>query len=175
MRLIFLLVYNKGMGFEYELIAKLEETMQGLMMDAPLLIKNIAHHAEAQHGKREIVSITAENNYHKYTYGECLSRARRVSNLLDSLNVSDGAAIGTLAWNDYRHLELYYGVSCSGKILHTINPRLFEEQLIYIVNHAKDEVLFFDSMFAGLVEKIAPECPSVRAFVELTEKILRLT
>ena len=144
--------------------------MQGLMMDAPLLIKNIAQHAEGQHGKREIVSITAENNYHKYTYSECLSRARRISNLLDSLNVSDGAAIGTLAWNDYRHLELYYGVSCAGKVLHTINPRLFEEQLIYIVNHAKDEVLFFDSMFAGLVEKIAPKCPSVRTFVELTEK-----
>ena len=115
----------------------------------------------------EIVSITAQNDYHKYTYGECLSRARRVSNLSD-LNVSDGAAIGTLAWNDYRHLELYYGVSCPAKY-YTRLTQDYSKKLIYIVNHAKDEVLFFDSMFAGLVEKFAmsSERPS---FVELTEK-----
>ena len=144
--------------------------MNGLMMEAPLLIKNIAQHAEKQHGLREIVSITTDGGYHKYTVGDCLVRARQVSNALKSLNVSDGASIGTLAWNDYRHLELYYGVSCAGYILHTVNPRLFDEQLTYIVNHANDEVLFFDPSFASLIEKIAPRCRGVRMYVELTGK-----
>ncbi len=142
--------------------------MHGLMMEAPLLIKNIAQHAETQHFGREIVSITLDEGHHKYTVGECLRRARRVSNSLKSLKVSETATIGTLAWNDYRHLELYYGVSCSGKVLHTINPRLFEEQLIYIINHAEDEVLFFDPAFASLIERIAPECAMVKMYVELT-------
>ena len=106
--------------------------MHGLMMGVPLLIKNIARHAETQHRDREIVSITSDVGYHKYSFGKCLVRARKVNNSLESLGGSESATIATMAWNDYRHLELYYGVSCSGSILHTLEVLiiLFEIQLI---------------------------------------------
>ena len=116
--------------------------MFGLMMDTPLLIKNIALHAERNHALQEIVSVTSDLGIHRYTFGEAISRARQVTNVLSELGCSSDARIATLAWNDFRHLELYYGVSCSGRVLHTINPRLFADQLIYIINHSEDEIIF---------------------------------
>ncbi|MGR8919910.1 MAG: long-chain-fatty-acid--CoA ligase [Gammaproteobacteria bacterium] len=142
--------------------------MFGLMMDTQLLVKNIAQHAERNHATREIVSVTADHDRHRYTIADCLARARRLSNLLDRLGCSADARIATLAWNDFRHLELYYGVSCSGRVLHTINPRLFAEQLEYIINHADDEWIFFDVAFTKMLEAVAPRCPRVKGYVAMT-------
>ncbi len=144
--------------------------MFGLMMDTPLLIKNIALHAERNHPNQEIVSITSDLGIHRCTFSDAVTRARKVSNLLTELDCSSEARIATLAWNDFRHLELYYGVSCSGRILHTINPRLFAEQLIYIINHAEDEVVFFDSAFTGVLESIADKCLTVKAYVAMSSE-----
>ena len=144
--------------------------MLGQMMDTPLLIKNLASHAERNHGFQEIVSVAVDNDRHRYTFNEALSRSRKVSNLLDRLNCASDARIATLAWNDYRHVELYYGVSCSGRVLHTVNPRLFPEQLIYILNHAKDEFVFFDVAFTKLLESIVSDCPSVKGYVALAPR-----
>ena len=144
--------------------------MLGQMMDTPLLIKNLASHAERNHGFQEIVSVAVDNDRHRYTFNEALSRSRKVSNLLDRLNCASDARIATLAWNDYRHVELYYGVSCSGRVLHTVNPRLFPEQLIYILNHAEDEFVFFDVAFTKLLESIASDCPSVKGYVALAPR-----
>ena len=142
--------------------------MLGLMMDTPLLLKHIARHAERNHATREVVSVTADHPRHRYTFADSLARARRVSNLLDRLGATADARIATLAWNDFRHLELYYGVSCSGRILHTINPRLFAEQLVYIINHADDEWIFFDVAFAPLLAAVAAQCPRVKGYVAMT-------
>jgi acyl-CoA synthetase (AMP-forming)/AMP-acid ligase II len=143
--------------------------MRGLMMDTSLLLKNIAQHAEQNHAGREIVSVTADHARHRYTFDAALERARRVTAVLDGLGTTPDARIATLAWNDFRHLELYFGVSCSGRVLHTINPRLFAEQLVYIVNHAADEWVFFDVAFTGLLEKVAAHCPGVRGYVAMTD------
>ena len=142
--------------------------MFGLMMDTPLLIKNIALHAERNHARQEIVSVTSDLGTHRYTFSEAIPRARKVTNLLADLGCSSDARIATLAWNDFRHLELYYGVSCSGRVLHTINPRLFADQLVYIINHAEDEVVFFDGAFTALLESIAGKCPTVKAYVAMS-------
>ena len=144
--------------------------MLGLMMDSPLTLATLARHAERNHGRREVVSITADHERHRYTFAECFSRARRLSNVLARLGAGEEARIATVAWNDFRHLELYYGVSCSGRVLHTINPRLFAEQLVYIVNHADDEWVFFDVAFTAILEKIAPECPRVKGYVAMTSQ-----
>lgn len=144
--------------------------MFGLMMDTPLLIKNIALHAERNHARQEIVSVTSDLGVHRYTFGEAISRARKVTNVLSKLGCSSDARIATLAWNDFRHLELYYGVSCSGRVLHTINPRLFADQLIYIINHSEDEIIFFDTAFTGLLESISDRCPTVKAYVAMTSE-----
>ena len=139
--------------------------MDGLMMEMPLLIKNIAHHAESLHGDREIVSIKANGAKHRYTFKDSMIRARKVSAILNKMDISKFGRVGTLAWNSYKHLELYYGVSCSERVLHTINPRLFEEQLVYIINHAGDEVIFFEAMFSNLVRRLIPQCPNVRYLI----------
>ncbi|MFT4583416.1 MAG: acyl-CoA synthetase (AMP-forming)/AMP-acid ligase II [Gammaproteobacteria bacterium] len=144
--------------------------MQGLMMDVPLLITSIMEHADRNHAGQEIVSVTADNPLHRYTYAECFSRTRQLANALDQLGASSDARIGTLAWNDYRHMELYFGVSCSGRVCHTINPRLFAEQLIYIINHAENEYIFVDIAFVELLEKIASKCPLVKGYIVLTDK-----
>ena len=143
--------------------------MNGLMMEMPLLIKNIAHHAESLHGDREIVSISADGAKHRYTFKDSMIRARKVSAILNRIGISKFGRVGTLAWNSYKHLELYYGVSCSERVLHTINPRLFEEQLVYIINHAGDEVIFFEAMFSDLVRRLIPQCPNVRYLICLDQ------
>jgi len=143
--------------------------MQGLMMDTPLLISSIAEHAAKNHGGREIVSVTADNPRHRYTYRECVARSKQLANALDKLGLNSGDRVATLAWNDYRHLEIYYGVSGAGYVCHTVNPRLFPEQLIFIINHAEDRWIFTDPMFVPLLEAIADKIADVDGFVVMTD------
>src|SRR3954467_1196988 len=144
--------------------------MQGLMMDAPLLVSSLLEHAERNHGDTEIVSRTVEGPIHRYTYREAHARARRLASALQRLGVRPSDRIGTIAWNGFRHFELYYAVSGSGAIIHTINPRLFPEQLVYIANHAEDAFVAFDGCFAPLVEKLAPACPRVKGWIAMTDR-----
>ena len=141
----------------------------GLMMDRPLLVSSILEHAAAQYGEVEIVSREIHGPLMRYNYARCAARVRKLANTLAQLGLSQGNAVGTLAWNTHRHLELYYAVSGSGMVIHTCNPRLHVEQLIYIVNHAEDQIMFFDSTFAPLILSIAPHCPRVRAWVCMTD------
>src|SRR5690348_9184253 len=144
--------------------------MQGLMMNVPLMISSLLCHADRYHGDTEIVSRTIEGPIHRYTYSDAHVRSRRLARALHRLGVGAGDRVGTLAWNGYRHFELYYGVSGIGAIVHTINPRLFLEQLTYIINHADDRLVFFDLSFTALVEKLAPSCKGVDAWVALTDR-----
>ena len=144
--------------------------LRGLMMDSPLLISSLIVHAERCHGDTEIVSRTVEGPIHRYTYADAHQRARKLAQALGRLGVMQGERVGTLAWNGYRHLELYYAASGMGAVIHTVNPRLFPEQLAYIVNHAEDAYVFFDLTFAPLVEKLAPHCPGVRGWVAMTDR-----
>jgi 3-(methylthio)propionyl---CoA ligase len=148
--------------------------MTSSMMQRPLLISSLLEHAAHWHGDTEIVSRTveggAEYQIHRYTYADALKRAKRLANALTRLGVARGARVGTLAWNGYRHFELYYGVSGMGAVIHTINPRLFPEQITYIANHAEDQYLCFDLTFAPLVEKLAPSLNSVKGFIALTDR-----
>jgi acyl-CoA synthetase (AMP-forming)/AMP-acid ligase II len=143
--------------------------MLGLMMDRPLLISTIAEHAERFHGDREIVSVTMDNPRHRCTVREAIGRSRQLANALDKLGLNRGDRVATIAWNDYRHLEIYYGVSGSGHVCHTINPRLFPEQLVFIINHAEDRWIFTDVMFVPLLEKLLPQIPNVEGFVVMTD------
>ena len=143
--------------------------MQGLMMDAPLLISSIAEHAATNHGTREIVSVTHDNPRHRYTVSDCIGRAKKLANALQRLGLAAGDRIGTLAWNDYRHLEAYYGISGAGYVCHTINPRLFPPQIVYIINHARDRWILLDPVFVPLLESIGGEIPDVEGFVILTD------
>jgi len=144
--------------------------MHGQMMNLPLTITNIMQFADKVYGKSEIVSVTSDNPYHHYTYADAFRRARKLANALEKLGVQPGQCVGTLALNDYRHLELYYGISCSGMVCHTINPRLFPEQLEYIINHAEDQYLFVDVMFVPILEKLVEKIPRVKGFVVLTDE-----
>ena len=143
--------------------------MHGLMMDMPLLISDLIKHADRHHGDTEIVSKTVEDgSLHRYTYREAHRRARRLAKALGALGVRPEDRVATLAWNGYRHFEIYYATAGSGGVIHTINPRLFPEQIAYIAGHAEDKVLFFDVNLAPLVEKLAPLLKSVTAFVAMT-------
>ena len=144
--------------------------MHGLMMDTPLLISSIAEHAEKFHGDREIVSVTMDDPRHRYTMRDAVGRSRQLANALDKLGIEQGDRVGTIAWNDYRHLEVYYGVSGAGYVCHTINPRLFPEQLVFIINHAEDRWICTDLMFVPLLEKILPQIPNVEGFVIMTDE-----
>ncbi|HEX5788720.1 MAG TPA: long-chain-fatty-acid--CoA ligase [Woeseiaceae bacterium] len=143
--------------------------MQGLMMNRPLLISSIAEHAEKFHGEREIVAVTASEPRHRTTWGEVVRRARRVAAALERHGLERGDRVATLAWNDHRHLELYYGISGAGYVCHTVNPRLFPAQIVYIVNHAEDRWLFVDPLFLPLLGKIAPELPTIEQVIVLTD------
>jgi acyl-CoA synthetase (AMP-forming)/AMP-acid ligase II len=141
----------------------------GLMMDRPLLISSIIEHAAAQFGDVQIVSRETHGPMFRYSYAECAARVRRLANGLRHLGLDAGAAVGSIAWNNHRHLEAYYAVSGSGMVMHTCNPRLHPEQLIYVINHAEDRVLLFDATFASLIKGIAPHCPQVEAWVALSD------
>jgi len=144
--------------------------MQGLMQDRPLLISSLIDHANALHPWGEIVSRTVEGPVHRCTYADVHRRSKQLANALGALGVAPGDRIATLAWNGYRHMELYYGVSGMGAVLHTINPRLFPDQITYIANHAEDRYLFFDLTFAPLVERLAPSLKSVSGFVAMSDR-----
>lgn len=144
--------------------------MQGLMMDQPLLVKSIMQHAERVNPGVEIVSVTADNERHRYTYKDAFARARQLANVIDGWGLEHGDRIATLAWNDYRHFEAYYGVCASGYVAHTINPRLFPEQIEFIINHAEDQWVLTDVDFVPLLEKIADKCPGVKGWVVLTDE-----
>jgi acyl-CoA synthetase (AMP-forming)/AMP-acid ligase II len=151
--------------------------LRGLMMDVPLLVSSLIEHAAQCHGDTEIVSRTIEGPgkdgtgaVHRYTYAAARKRAKQLAQALARLGVRAGDRIGTLAWNGYRHFELYFGISGMGAVIHTINPRLFPEQLAYIVNHAEDAYVFFDLSFAPLVEKLAPACKRVKSWVAMTDR-----
>ncbi len=139
-------------------------------MNTPLLISSIAEHAEKFHGDREIVSVTADNPRHRCTFRDAIGRSKKLANALDKLGLDRGDRVATIAWNDYRHLEIYYGVSGAGYVCHTINPRLFPEQLIFIINHAEDRWIFTDAMFVPLLEKILPQIKGVEGFVIMTDE-----
>ncbi|KQV91353.1 long-chain fatty acid--CoA ligase [Massilia sp. Root351] len=139
--------------------------LPGQMMRRPLLISAILRHAERHFGTREIVSRCDDGSLHRYTYRDCHARAQRLAGALAALDVRMGDRVGTLAWNGYRHLELYYAVSGSGAVIHTINPRLHPEQLAFIINDAGDDYLFFERSLAPLVQAIAPHCTRVKAFI----------
>ena len=144
--------------------------MLGLMQDHKLLVSSLIEHAASCHPGAEIVSRTVEGPIHRCTYGEIHRRSKQVANALGTLGVQRGDRVATLAWNGYRHMELYFGVSGSGAVLHTVNPRLFPEQLEYIINHAEDTVLFFDLSFVALVEKLLPRLNTVHTFVVMTDR-----
>ncbi len=137
-------------------------------MALPLTINEIMYFASRHHGSSEVVSITADEGLHRSSYEEVFGRASQLADALDELGLEAGDRVATLAWNDHRHLELYFGVSCAGYVLHTVNPRLFAEHLVYIMNHAEDRVLFFDAMFTPLVEAIADKLPRIEHFVVMT-------
>jgi fatty-acyl-CoA synthase len=143
--------------------------MLGLMMDKPLLISDLIQHADRHHGDTEIVTKTVEDgSIHRYTYREAHRRAKRLAKALTALGMRRDDRVATLAWNSYRHFEIYYATAGSGGVIHTINPRLFPEQIAYIAEHAEDRILFFDVNLAPLVEKLAPMLKSVKAFVAMT-------
>ena len=133
--------------------------MRGLMSERPLLISGIIAHAALYHADTEIVTRTVEGPIHRYTYADAEPRAKRLARALLRLGIKPGDRIGTLAWNTYRHFELYYGISGIGAVCHTINPRLFDEQIVYIINHAADRLLFVETSFIPLIERLLPSLP----------------
>src|SRR5450830_1294600 len=143
--------------------------MLGLMQNQQLLISSLIEFAERHHGDGEIVSRRVEGDIHRYTYKDVAKRSRQVAKALDGLNVPFSGRVATLAWNGYRHLELYFGVSGSGRVLHTLNPRLHPDQIAWIANHAEDTVLCFDMSFLPIVKAIHSRCTTVKHFVALCD------
>lgn len=144
--------------------------LKGQMMEQPLLLSGLLRHAERYHADTEIVSRRLDGTLHRYTYADAARRARQMANALARLGIASGERAATLAWNGWRHFELYYAISGSGAVLHTVNPRLFPEQIAWIVNDAEDRVLFFDLSFVPLVERLAAQCPGVAHWVALCER-----
>ncbi len=144
--------------------------MNGLMMQEPLLISSLLVHAERHHGEQEVVSRRVEGDLHRTTYRELAARSRRMAKALAARGVQPGQRVATLAWNGYRHMELYYAVSGSGAVLHTLNPRLHPDHVVYIADHAEDQVLFFDMTFLPLVEAIAGRVKTIKTFVAMTDR-----
>jgi acyl-CoA synthetase (AMP-forming)/AMP-acid ligase II len=144
--------------------------MIGQMMDRPLLISSLLDFAVVTHPHAEIVTRRVEGDIHRYTWKEAAARSARLANALTRLGVTTGDRIGTLAWNTYRHLELYFGVSGMGAVLHTINPRLFPEQIVWIANHAEDRFLFVDLTFLPLVDATRAHLPSLEKVIVLADK-----
>ncbi|MCS0598555.1 3-(methylthio)propionyl-CoA ligase [Massilia agri] len=144
--------------------------MMGQMMDQPLLVSSIIQFAARHYGGSEIVSRRVEGDIHRTTYRDCELRARRMAGALEKLGVRMGDRVATLAWNGYRHMELYYAVSGSGAVLHTINPRLHPEQIAYIINHAEGQYLFFDMTFLPAIEAMARHCKTIKGYVAMCDR-----
>ena len=143
--------------------------MFGLMQQQSLLISSVIDFAERHHGDGEVVSRRVEGDIHRYTWADVASRARQVANAVEGLKLAQGERVATLAWNGYRHLELYFGVSGSGRVLHTINPRLHPDQVAWIANHAEDQVLCFDMTFLPIVQAVHSKCTTVKQWVALCD------
>ncbi|HEX3952818.1 MAG TPA: AMP-binding protein, partial [Stellaceae bacterium] len=141
--------------------------MRGLMLEQPLLIPMLIKHAARFHGTVEIAARLADGSLHRYTYADAERRARRLAKSLARLGIEPGDRVATLAWNTHRHFELYYAVSGMGAVCHTINPRLFDEQIVYIVNHAQDRLIFLETSFIPLVQRLRPQLPDDCRFVLL--------
>jgi fatty-acyl-CoA synthase len=139
------------------------------MQDWPLLIHRVIDHAAIQHARREVVSRSVEGPIHRTPYAELRRRALRVAKRLAADGIGQGDRVATLAWNTWRHLEAWYGITGLGAVYHTVNPRLFDEQIVYIVNHAADRLLLLDLTFVPLVERLAPRLPSIERYVILTD------
>ena len=144
--------------------------MLGQMQNHPLLISSVIDFAARHQGDTEVVSRRVEGDIHRYTWADVQRRAKQVAKALDALGVKVGERVGTLAWNGYRHLELYFGVSGSERVLHTINPRLLPEQIAWIVNHAEDQVLCFDTTFLPIVQGIHAHCKTVKRWIALCDE-----
>ncbi len=143
--------------------------MLGQMQSQPLLISSLIVHAERHHPTGEIVSRRVEGDIHRTHWAEIARRSRQVANALDGLHLAFGDRFATLAWNGYRHLELYFGVSGTGRVLHTLNPRLHPEQLAWIINHADDRAICFDMTFLPLVQAVVKHCPDVKHWIALCD------
>ena len=143
--------------------------MLGLMQDQPLLISSLIDFAERHHADGEIVSRRVEGDIHRYTWGDVAKRSRQVAHALDGLKLEFSDRVATLAWNGYRHLELYFGVSGSGRVLHTLNPRLHPDQVVWIANHAEDRVLCFDMTFLPIIQAVHARCPMIKTYVALCD------
>ncbi|WP_340647381.1 long-chain-fatty-acid--CoA ligase [Phenylobacterium sp.] len=143
--------------------------MQGRMQDWPLTVDRIIDHAKSWHGDREIVSRSVEGPMVRTTYAQVHARAKRVSNVLRGLNIQPGDRVATLAWNTARHIEAWYGIMGMGAVCHTLNPRLFSEQLVYIINHAEDKVIFTDLTFLPILAGIRDQIPTVQHIIVFTD------
>ncbi len=144
--------------------------MNGQMMQQPLLISSLLVHAERHHSEQVVVSRRVEGDIHRETYKEMAARSRRMAKAVTALGVQPSDRVATLAWNGYRHMELYYAVSGSGAVLHTLNPRLHPDQIVYIADHARDQVLFFDLTFWPLIQAVAHRTKTIKHFVAMTDR-----
>lgn len=144
--------------------------MHGQMMNESLTINSVMRYAEKIYPNVEIVSVTSDNPRHRYTYKDAFGRVRRLANLLQTLGLTEGDRVATMAWNDHRHFEIYYATSCSGLVCHTINPRLFADQIEYIINHAEDQYLFIDPMFVPVIDKIKKKLTKLKGVIVLTSE-----
>ena len=144
--------------------------MLGKMMDMPLTITSLIQHAARFHGDTEIVSRSIEGPIHRYTYSGAYQRIQKLAKAFIELGVEPGDRIATLAWNGYRHLELYFAISGIGAVCHTINPRLFGDQIAYIINHAKDKIIFIDLSFVPVLEGIKDKIDSSAKIVVMTDQ-----
>jgi fatty-acyl-CoA synthase len=150
---------------------KIEETlMLGLMQDWPLLCHRIIDHAATYHAERQVISRSIEGPIHTTNYSNLRHRALRVAQRLEKDGIKLGDRVATMAWNTWRHLEAWYGIMGIGAIYHTINPRLFPDQIVWIINHAEDRVMMVDLTFVPLVEKLAPQCPNVTTWIAMTDR-----
>ena len=139
--------------------------MNGLMMDYPLSIDRILEHANRLYPEKNIFTKLPDGSMHRYTYAHLYRRVRRLGNVLERVGVHRGDRVGTFSWNNYQHLELYFGIPCAGAICHTINVRLFPDQLAFVVNHAEDRVIFADGTLLPLLERVAERIEGVSHFV----------
>jgi fatty-acyl-CoA synthase len=142
--------------------------MQSLMQDYPLTVQHVLWRAEKLFARKEIVT-KREDHTHRYTYGDMAARVKQLANVLTKLGVAPGAPVGTLAWNNYRHLELYYAIPCMGAVLHTLNLRLFPEQLAFVINDAADKVIFVDKTLIPILNRVAGMIPTVEKIVVLND------
>jgi len=143
--------------------------MLGLMQNQALSIASLIDFAERHHGAAEIVSLRVEGDIHRYTYRQAAQRSRQLANALDALALLPGERVASVAWNGYRHFEMYFGVSGSGRVLHTINPRMHPDQIAWVIHHAQDQLLCFDLTFLPIIQAIHTKCPSVKHWVALCD------